>query len=83
MESVQAGRASVAGWCLGRRSLGLWACLPETGQSSAAGGPVVADGSGIGPGGFSAPVIMAWLVVSLPILWGVWITLSKAFILFR
>jgi hypothetical protein len=31
-EPVRAGRASVAGWCLGRRSLGLWVCLPEAGQ---------------------------------------------------
>jgi hypothetical protein len=31
-ESVQAGRASVASWCLGRRSLGLWVCLPGAGQ---------------------------------------------------
>ena len=31
-ESVQADWASVAGWCLCRRSLGLWVCLPEAGQ---------------------------------------------------
>lgn len=32
-ESVQADRASVVGRCLGRRSLGLWVCLAEAGQS--------------------------------------------------
>jgi hypothetical protein len=27
--------------------------------------------------------LLAWAAVGLPILWGVWITLSKALILFR
>ncbi len=38
---------------------------------------------GIGRGGLTAPAALAWAVVGLPILWGIWITLSKALILFR
>ncbi|MCJ2081780.1 OFA family MFS transporter [Methylobacterium sp. J-090] len=41
------------------------------------------DGPGIGRGGFSVGAALAWALVGLPILWGVWITLSKALILFR
>ena len=38
---------------------------------------------GIGRGGLDARAALAWAVVGLPIAWGVWITLSKAFILFK
>jgi MFS family permease len=38
---------------------------------------------GIDRGGLDGPAIVAWLIVGLPILWGVWITLSKALVLFR
>ena len=38
---------------------------------------------GIDKGGFSAPAALAWAVVGLPIAWGVWVTLSKAAILFH
>ena len=38
---------------------------------------------GIGRGGLDAGAAAAWLVVGIPIVWGVWITLSKAFVLFR
>lgn len=38
---------------------------------------------GIGPGGFDAKAALAWAVVGIPILWGIWITLSKALVLFR
>ena len=45
---------------------------------------VVASGShGIGRGGFSVPALLAWAAVGLPLAWGVWITLSKAIVLFR
>jgi MFS family permease len=45
---------------------------------------VRASGSfGIGRGGFSPAAGLAWAVVGIPILWGIGITLSKAFILFR
>lgn len=43
-----------------------------------------ASGSyGIGFGGFSLPVLMAWLVVGIPFLWGAWNTLGKALVLFQ
>ncbi len=38
---------------------------------------------GIGRGGFNATALIAWAFVGIPISWGVWITLSKAFVLFR
>jgi MFS family permease len=38
---------------------------------------------GIGRGRFDMPAALAWLAVGLPILWGVWITLSSALALFR
>ncbi|MCF4128295.1 OFA family MFS transporter [Methylobacterium sp. SyP6R] len=38
---------------------------------------------GIGRGGLTPAAILAWAAVGLPILWGVWITLAKALILFR
>ena len=39
--------------------------------------------SGIDTGGVSAKVALAWAVVGLPILWGVWLSLSNALVLFR
>ena len=45
---------------------------------------VSAGGSfGIGRGGFSVPALVAWTAVGLPLAWGVWITLTKASVLFR
>ena len=38
---------------------------------------------GIGRGGFDGKALAAWLLVGVPILWGVWVTLSKASVLFR
>jgi len=38
---------------------------------------------GIGRGGFSPGAGLAWAIVGIPILWRIWITLSKALILFR
>ena len=38
---------------------------------------------GIGRGGLDGAAVVAWLLVGLPILWGVWITLSKALIIFK
>ncbi|MFH6785571.1 MULTISPECIES: OFA family MFS transporter [Methylobacterium] len=38
---------------------------------------------GIGRGGLTPVAALAWAAVGLPILWGVWITLGKAAILFR
>ncbi len=38
---------------------------------------------GIGRGGLDGKAAVAWAVVGLPILWGMWITLSKALVLFQ
>lgn len=37
---------------------------------------------GIGLGGFTLPVLLAWLAVGIPFLWGVWNTVIKASVLF-
>jgi MFS family permease len=37
---------------------------------------------GIGKGGLDGRAALAWAVVGLPILWGIWITLQKTFVLF-
>ena len=45
---------------------------------------VVSHGSmGIGRWQLNATSILAWLVVGVPIAWGVWITLKSAFVLFK
>src|SRR5262249_34151957 len=45
---------------------------------------IVQGGSyGIGRGGLDGTAIVAWLIVGVPILWGVWVTLSKALVLFK
>ena len=38
--------------------------------------------SSIGPGGFSPAALVAWAAVGIPLLWGIWITLSKALVIF-
>jgi len=38
---------------------------------------------GIGAGKLDLTSILAWAVIGIPIAWGVWITLSNAFVLFR
>ena len=37
---------------------------------------------GIGRGGFDGKAVIAWAIVGIPILWGVWVTLQKAAALF-
>ena len=37
----------------------------------------------IGRGGLDAKAALAWLAVGIPMLWGAWVTLSKARVLFR
>ncbi len=49
--------------------------------TAAAAGPT--GSFGIGKGGFDGKALLAWAVVGIPILWGVWVTLSKSFVLFR
>lgn len=38
---------------------------------------------GIGHGGLDATAALAWAAVGIPILWGVWMTLKQAIVLFR
>ena len=38
---------------------------------------------GIGRGGLDGTALVAWLIVGVPILWGVWIRLTKALVLFK
>ncbi|MDQ0471464.1 OFA family MFS transporter [Labrys wisconsinensis] len=38
---------------------------------------------GIGRGGLTGPALLAWAFVGIPLLWGVWVTLSGALVLFR
>jgi hypothetical protein len=37
---------------------------------------------GIGMGGFTFKALLFWLLVGVPLAWGVWITLEKALVLF-
>ncbi|GGC53408.1 OFA family MFS transporter [Chelatococcus reniformis] len=53
----------------------------QTKGASAALGPT--GSFGIGRGGLDAKAALAWAAVGIPILWGVWITLSKSLVLFR
>ncbi len=39
--------------------------------------------AGIGRGHFDVVTLLAWAVVGLPLLWGVWVTLTKAAALFH
>jgi MFS family permease len=44
----------------------------------------LAQGSfGIGRGGLDTRAALAWTAVGIPLLWGVWVTLQKAVVLFR
>jgi hypothetical protein len=43
----------------------------------------VAGSMGIGQWRLDATSALAWLAVGIPLAWGVWITLSNAFVLFR
>ena len=38
--------------------------------------------AGIGSGGLDAKAMLAWAVVGIPLLWGVWVTLRATFALF-
>jgi hypothetical protein len=37
---------------------------------------------GIGRGGLTAMAVVAWALVGVPLIWGIWITLTKALTLF-
>jgi MFS family permease len=47
------------------------------------GTAVATSSHGIGLGGLTAQVALAWLAVGVPLAWGVWVTVSKALVLFR
>ena len=53
-------------------------------QAKSAGAAVSAVGSfGIGRGGLDAKAGLFWAFVGVPILWGVWITLSNSIVIFK
>ena len=52
-------------------------------QARAKSGANVSGSFGIGAGKLDATAVLAWAVVAIPIAWGVWKTLSSAFVLFR
>jgi MFS family permease len=52
-------------------------------KTAAASARDVGGSFGIGKGGLDAKAMLAWAAVGLPILWGVWVTLGKAAVLFR
>ncbi|MDR3469451.1 MAG: OFA family MFS transporter [Xanthobacteraceae bacterium] len=63
-----------------------WYMSPEAvagAQASAASGASVPSGSfGIGRGGLSAPALLFWAVVGIPLAWGIWKTLEGAIKIF-
>ncbi len=56
--------------------------MRETAPTAALSQAVPMGDQGIGRGAFGIGALAAWAVVGLPILWGVYITLSKAVVLF-
>lgn len=51
-------------------------------KTAAAGSATPSGSFGIGRGGLDAPAALAWAAVGVPILWGIWVTLTKAAALF-
>jgi len=37
---------------------------------------------GIGKGGFDGKALIAWALVGIPLLWGVWVTIKSTYALF-
>ena len=56
-------------------------------EASAAGPSIttapIGASYGIGRGGFSIKALLAWSAVGIPLVWGIWVTLTKALVLFR
>jgi hypothetical protein len=46
-------------------------------------GPIQKGSYGIGMGGFTFKALLFWLLVGIPLAWGIWITFEKALVLFR
>ena len=65
-------------WSARWRSGGTCRTRVSTQASTAAAG----GSFGIGRGGLSAPALLAWAAVGVPLAWGIWITLTKALVLF-
>ena len=57
--------------------------MPVAGTPGAVGTSLVGGSYGIGRGGFSLPVLLAWSCVVIPILWGVSFAVQSALALFR
>ena len=51
-------------------------------QAQTSRGGAASGSFGIDTGHFDLKAALAWSLVGLPLLWGVWVTLSKAFVLF-
>lgn len=52
-------------------------------QAKGADASTITHGSyGIGKGGLDGKAMLAWAAVGIPILWGIWITLTKAWVIF-
>jgi MFS family permease len=52
-------------------------------QAKTAAADLAPTGSfGIGKGGLDAKAVLAWAVVGIPLLWGIWVTLKSSFALF-
>ena len=45
-------------------------------------GPVQTGSYGIGMGGITFKAVLFWLLVGVPLTWGIWITVEKALVLF-
>ena len=59
-----------------------WA-MRDAGPGQVVAAATVTSGQGIGRGGATPASLLAWACVGIPLAWGVWITLSKALVLFR
>ena len=57
--------------------------MPANVPSTTGAKAIVGGSFGIGRGGVSVPVVLAWLCVGIPIVGGVYFTLLKALVLFR
>jgi MFS family permease len=71
-------RPVAARWFMSDAEVAKVQATPGMGVPS---GPIGAYG--IGKGGVDARVILAWAFVGVPLLWGVWITITKSLSLFR
>jgi MFS family permease len=61
-----------------------WHMAPvATGATSEEPAADVAKASGIDRGRLDLPTTLAWLVVVIPLVWGVWVTVAKAIVLFQ